>query len=408
MTSNSGAHLLTAEEVDMKIGIQIERFDPVAGGAEKYTEQLIRGLLALRHNVHLFAREARSLPGGVRFQAVPVTGVFRWQKDRCFAQNAACLAAAAQLDVLLGMVKTLALDVYQPHGGSILHSQQQNIARIPSSFVRTIKGLFNHINPRQVRAQRLESRFFRRRSLPHVVAVSQMVAADLRTYYDIPDERLHVIYNGVDLERFHPERLAARRASARQAFSLPDNALVFALVAHNFKLKGVAELIRAAALLNATEQAFCVVIAGKASPRRYREMARKQGCHDRVRFTGPLEAVEDLYAAADVYVHPTWYDPCSLVVLEALAAGLPVITTRCNGASEIMTDGQDGLLLDTPADVARLADRMGYFLEPHRTVQMGRQARSLAEQFPWDRNISAMVRVLELAAEEKRQNQAGA
>ncbi len=193
-----------------------------------------------------------------------------------------------------------------------------------------------------------------------------MVAADLRTYYDIPDERLHVIYNGVDLERFHPERLAARRAAARQAFSLPDNALVFALVAHNFKLKGVAELIRAAALLNATEQAFCVVIAGKASPRRYREMARKQGCHDRIRFTGPLEAVEDLYAAADVYVHPTWYDPCSLVVLEALAAGLPVITTRCNGASEIMTDGQDGFLLDTPADVVRLADRMGFFLEPHR------------------------------------------
>ncbi len=137
----------------MKIGIQIERFDPVAGGAEKYTEQLIRGLLALRHNVHLFAREARSLPGGVHFQAVPVTGVFRWQKDRCFAQNAACLAAAAQLDVLLSMVKTLAMDVYQPHGGSILHSQQQNIARIPSSLVRTIKGLFNHINPRQVRAR---------------------------------------------------------------------------------------------------------------------------------------------------------------------------------------------------------------------------------------------------------------
>lgn len=388
----------------MKIGIQIERFDPLAGGAEKYTDELIRGLLARGHRVHLFAREARSLPAGAHFQAVPVVGWFRRQKDRSFAQNADRLAEAAQLDVLLSTGKTYAMDVIQPHGGSVLHNQRQNIARIPSGCLRALKALFNHVNPRQVRARRQESLLYRRRPLPHVVAVSRMVADDLRRYYSVPEQRLHVIYNGVDLERFNPANLIARRAPARERFAIDRNALVFALVAHNFKLKGVAELIQATARLHTAERPLCVVVAGKARLRRYQKMARDLGCDSRFRFAGLQEAVEDVYAAADVYIHPTWYDPCSLVVLEALAAGLPVITTRCNGASEIMTDGCEGLLLDTPADIELLTNLMATFFETERLGPMGRQARQLAEQFPWDRNIEEMLRVLELAAGEKRRN----
>jgi UDP-glucose:(heptosyl)LPS alpha-1,3-glucosyltransferase len=388
----------------MRIGIQIEQFDPLAGGAERYTDELIRGLLARGHRVHLFAREARSLPAETHFQPVPVAGVSRMLKHRSFARNADRLAGAAQLDVLLSTGKTYAMDVFQPHGGSILRSQQQNIARIPSGALRTLKSLFNHINPKQVLARQHESYLFRRCPPPHVVAVSRMVADDLRRCYEIPEERLHVVHNGVDLQRFHPASLARRRASARERFGIDHEALVFGLVAHNFKLKGVAELIQAVARLRTMKRSFFVVVAGKAKPRRYQKMAQDLGCGDRIRFPGLLEAVEDLYAAADVYVHPTWYDTCALVVLEALAAGLPVITTRFNGVSEIMTDGCEGFLLDTPADVGRLTDLMASCFETERLSPMGRQGRQLAERFPWDRNIEEMLRILELAAEEKRRN----
>jgi UDP-glucose:(heptosyl)LPS alpha-1,3-glucosyltransferase len=359
----------------MNIGIQIERFDPVAGGAERYTEQLVGGLLARGHGVHVFARTARSLPAGTVFHAVPAGGLMRWQKDHSYARNTDALAGAAGLDVLLSTGRTV---------------------------LRGLKLLFNYINPKQVLARHDEARQYGRRPLPHVVAVSHMVAGDMKSTYAVPDDRLHVIYNGVDLERFHPQRLAARRSAARQRLGLADGALVFALVAHNFKLKGVAELIAAVALLNTARTGFQVVIAGKANARRYQGLSRRLGCIDRVLFSGPLETVEDLYAAADVYVHPTWYDPCSLVVLEALASGLPVITTRFNGASEIITEGREGFLLDTPRDVKDLADRMGYFFERSRIQPMGIQARSLAEQFSWDRNVDEMLRVLELAAAQKR------
>jgi UDP-glucose:(heptosyl)LPS alpha-1,3-glucosyltransferase len=402
MTANYRAYAEPAEDLTMNIGIQIEHFDPVAGGAERYTEQLVGGLLARGHAVHVFARTARSLPARTFFHAVPAGGLMRWQKDHSYARNTDALAGAARLDVLLSMGKTLAMDVLQPHGGTIRRSQQQNTARIRSNVLRRLKVLFNYINPKQVLARHDEARQYGRRPLPHVVAVSHMVAGDMKSTYGVPDDRLHVIYNGVDLERFHPQRLAARRSAARQRLGLADGALVFVLVAHNFKLKGVAELIAAAALLNAARSGFQVVIAGKAKARRYQELSRRLGCIDRILFTGPLGTVEDLYAAADVYVHPTWYDPCSLVVLEALASGLPVITTRFNGASEIITEGREGFLLDTPRDVEYLADRMGYFFERSRIEPMGIQARSLAQQFSWDRNVEEMLRVLELAAAQKR------
>jgi UDP-glucose:(heptosyl)LPS alpha-1,3-glucosyltransferase len=402
MTSNSSACAALAENLTMKIGIQIERFDPMAGGAEGYADQLVKGLLARGHEVHLFARAATSFPAGAEFHAVPVHGLLSWQRDRCYVRNADMLAASAGLDVLLSMGRTLAMDVLQPHGGTIRRSQRQNTARLRSAVFRELKTLFNQVNPKQVLARHQELRQYSRRPLPHLVAVSHLVAADMQGYYAVPDDRLHVVYNGVDLERFCPNRLAERRSAARQHFNLADDALVFALVAHNFKLKGVAELIEAAALLNHTGYSFYVAIAGKASPRSYLETARRLGCTDRVRFTGPLTTVEDLYAAADVYVHPTWYDPCSLVVLEALASGLPVVTTRFNGAAELITEGREGFLLDSPADVRSLADRMGFFFEASRIRPMGIQARSLAENFSWDRNIEEMLRVLELAAQERQ------
>jgi glycosyltransferase involved in cell wall biosynthesis len=120
------------------------------------------------------------------------------------------------------------------------------------------------VNPKQIRAPP-ELRQFHRRHLPH--SGQSPVASDVSPMRS--EDRLHVVYNGVDLERFRPKRLAERRSAARQQFHLADDALVFALVAHNFKLKGVAELIEAAALLNHTGHSFHLVIAGKANPRRY-------------------------------------------------------------------------------------------------------------------------------------------
>ena len=140
---------------------------------------------------------------------------------------------------------------------------------------------------------------------------------------------------------------------------------------------------------------MAVVVIGKAGARPYLELAEDLGCADRFLFPGAAPNVVPLYGAADVYVQPTWYDPCSLVVLEALAAGLPVITTRFNGASELMQDGRDGYVLESPAQTDNLADCMERLLDPDRRRPMREAAREAVKDRSIQQNFRDMMAVFE-------------
>ncbi|MBN1591287.1 MAG: glycosyltransferase family 4 protein, partial [Pirellulales bacterium] len=144
-----------------------------------------------------------------------------------------------------------------------------------------------------------------------------------------------------------------------------------------------------------------VVVGGKHLGR-FSRTARRLGVDRRVHFVGAVDDTVPYYAAADVYVHPTFYDPCSLVVLEALASGLPVVTTRQNGASELLVDRRDGVLLDDPADVNELLRRVEPLLEPARRRAMGQAARQLALQHTFSRNIDELVAVYEEIDQRRR------
>jgi len=226
----------------------------------------------------------------------------------------------------------------------------------------------------------------------------------MQEFYRVPDERLHLVYNGVDVKHFSPEACRSRRDEARNRLGLAESETCFLLVAHNFKLKGVRELVESAGLLHgdrAGQDLWRIVVVGKGNPRPYQRLAERLGCAGRIHFVGPAADVLPAYAAADVYVHPTWYDPCSLVVLEALACGLPVITTRFNGAGELMEDGREGFVLDSPADAARLAETMERLLDPGLRGPMGEAARRAAEQYPMERNFREMLEVFTRVAGRK-------
>jgi UDP-glucose:(heptosyl)LPS alpha-1,3-glucosyltransferase len=270
--------------------------------------------------------------------------------------------------------------------------------------LRAAKQVFDWLNPRVRAPLWLEGRQFAADPPPEVVAISRMVRRDMQEFYRVPDERLHLVYNGVDVKHFSPEACRSRRDEARDRLGLAECETCFLLVAHNFKLKGVRELVEAAALLQTSavgRDPWRIVVVGKANPRPYQQLAERLGCAGRIRFTGPAPDVLPVYAAADVYVHPTWYDPCSLVVLEALACGLPVITTRFNGASELMEDGREGFVLDSPADVGRLAEMMERLLDPRLCGPMGESARRTAEQYPIERNFREMLEVFTHVAGRK-------
>ena len=384
----------------MKIGFQIEHLDPARGGAETYVHRFARELLAAGHEVHLFATDFGAELEGAVAHHVLQRGLSRPERDLRFARAAAKAARRSDLDVVVAVGRTFGASVLQPHGGTLPGSRRQNIRRLPSPALRHLKGAFDWLNPRTRMQLWIERRQYEADPPPEVVAISKMVRSDMREFYGVPDERLHLVYNGVDTKRFCFEACEAVRDETREAWGLAPDETCFLIVAHNLKLKGMRELVEAAAGLDKSRP-WRIVVVGKGSPRPYLERIELGGCGGRFQFAGAMDDVVPAYAAADVYVQPTWYDPCSLVVLEALACGRPVITTRFNGASELMEDGREGLILDTPAGIDALAEAMRELLDADLRRRMGRAARETAELHPIERNFEEMMAVFEEAAARK-------
>jgi UDP-glucose:(heptosyl)LPS alpha-1,3-glucosyltransferase len=182
------------------------------------------------------------------------------------------------------------------------------------------------------------------------------------------------VLNGVDLSSFDAARLAAERNPARERLTVAED-LVFLAVAHNPRLKEIDTAIRATAALKAQGYRGRLVVAGAPPSTSFVSLAQALGVRNEVLFTGLVEDMLPLYAAVDVLVHPTRWDACSLVVLEGLAAGLPVITTAANGAAAAIRDGENGLVLAQPNDVERLAQRMGALVRANLRPRMGEAAR---------------------------------
>ncbi|MDK1032630.1 MAG: glycosyltransferase family 4 protein, partial [Planctomycetia bacterium] len=271
-------------------------------------------------------------------------------------------------------------------------------------LTRFVKAMLNRADLKKMIIRGIESRQFAP-PVPQVVALSRMVRNDILHFYGVPEDHVHIVYNGVDTEHFSPARVAEQRSEARRALGIPDDVTVFCLVAHNFKLKGLRELVEAAAEVRKQRSEFRLLIVGRGRTKPYQRLARRLRCEGQMIFAGPIDDIRPMYAASDVYVHPTWYDPCSLVVLEALACGLPVITTRFNGVSELITDGLDGFVIDTPRDVSALAERMMQLFDAELRGRMGAEARRLADQHTLERNFTEMMFVFEKAVRLKQEEE---
>lgn len=367
----------------MRIGYQIDRLDASRGGAETYVVRMVRRLLADGHEVHVFTGRAVDPPPGAIAHAVVPYG----------PDAAAAAVRSAGLDVVVGSGRCLGFDVLQPHGGTLAATWRANHALVRSPVLRGLVRAFDAVNPKPLAAAALERRQYGQASpRPRFLAVSRRVADDMIRDHGVPADRLHVVHNGVDAEAFSPGRCRTVRAGVRRGWGLPDDTVCFLLAAHNFRLKGGRELAEAAELLAGRRRGLAVVVAGRPP-----DPLTRLRFGGRLRFVGPVAEPITAFAAADAYVHPTWYDPCSLAVLEAWACGLPVITTRCNGAAELMTDGVEGFVLDAPSDVAGLADRMERLLDAGLRATTGAAARRLAETRTEDRHLREVTEVLAAA-----------
>jgi len=365
----------------LRIALVLDRFESALGGLESWTEGLAHWLVHRGHDISVlcFAGTAGDAPLSLR--VIDARG-------GPLARAAAIEAGFSGLtfDIIHDTGTAARADVFQPQTGSRLINAELDIAgRAPWSRLRS------RLSPGFLRWRR-ETRILERRQFAdpsRLIAVSGMVRDQIAVRYGLDPARIAVIHNGVDTRRFTADRLAALRGPARAKWSLGE-APVFLLVANNFHLKGVDTALRALARLAGAAPGIRLAIAGAGDVEGYGRLARRLGIAGQVVFLGRLARVEEAYAAADVALQPTRYDACSLETLEGLASGLPTITTRSNGAAELMEPEKQGIVLDRPADDEALAQAMARLLRPELRLRMGATARALGLEHDVEDNYRAV------------------
>ncbi len=294
-----------------------------------------------------------------------------------------------RFDVVHGVAQCRAATVLNPHGGVEWAYLGQEFASIESPVYRAYKYIRRYLSPRHYLDTELQARLYAEGGVRRVIAISQMVKRDIVDYYKFPEDLIDVVFNTVDLDRFHPKNAQTNRRQTREKLGVGEDAVLLLFAGNNFRLKGLPTLLKAMSLLASRMPGLDLrlLVAGRGRPGRYRGLMARLGISDRVIFGGALPSMENVYGASDVYVHPTFYDSCSLTVLEALACGLPVVTTRFNGASDAITSQEGGTVFDDPADAGALAEAIAYYLPPERRAAALPAARSWMEAYPPLRNV---------------------
>ena len=387
----------------MDVGLCYETVNPARGGCEHYISDLARRLARDRHTVHLFACEydAAALPDSLVFHRIPKPVGPRFRRPWAFAESVAKALAESPVDVSMGFDKTWGQDILYPQGGLHSASRAHNVLKHRPGVVRSLARWVRVLDPTSYSFARLERRQYLTPPVPVILVNSRMVRGHFGQYLGIPENRVRVLYSAIDPDRFTTSDRAAARATERAAWGVTTET-VGLFVAMNYRLKGLAPLLRSLVHVPRDRPFRLVVIGGKKFEP-YRTLAKDLGVADRVTFLGFRPDPRSAYFGADFLVHPTFYDPGSLVALEALACGLPVITSRYNGNHELLPEPPADYVVDDPHDAPELGAKITGLLDPERLPARRAAAAEAARRWTFDDHYRELLGVFEEVVARKRE-----
>ena len=355
----------------LKIALVRQRYTAY-GGAERFVERAMR---ALRGQGAQLTIVTRRWPGDMDNPAL-ICDPFHlgnlW-RDWSFARCVCRTLPGHDFDLVQSHERIACCDVFRAGDGvhrEWLKQRQRTLGAIAKLGVA--------LNPYHRYVLAVEKKLFASPRLKAVICNSHMVKEEIRAYFGVPEDKLRVIYSGVDTATFHPRLKAQHHQTLRARYAIPTGAPLFLFVGSGFERKGLAALLRALAGLPAESR--LLVVGKDKKEAAFKSAAARLGLARRVHFAGGQKDVKPFYAAADAFVLPTLYDPFPNVALEAFACGLPVVTSLKSGAAELIENGRNGYVCDA-LDIAALAEAMTRLLDTDTATAMGVAARVTVEPF---------------------------
>jgi UDP-glucose:(heptosyl)LPS alpha-1,3-glucosyltransferase len=379
----------------MKIALVHKRFD-LRGGTEQVLYRTAAGLRDRGHEVHLFCGEFLiQPPSGVFKHRVPS---FRWPRTArlvSFAVAAPKMAECYRCDVVLSFDRILRQGIFRSGGGPHLSFIKRMTAQSPMS-----RRIWYKISPYHRCALAIEKKQTSSSGHRRIIAISMAGKREFMEEYRVPEENIVVIYNGVDVEKFHPRNRARYGDKTRESLGIPATSQVVLFVGTGFRRKGVGQLLQMWTAQGSPD-AYLVIVGNDAKLSYYRKVWN----HSRIRFAGLQTRIEEFYAAADLLVLPSVQEAFGNVVLEAFASGLPVVTSAAVGAAEIFRGKLRGGLVDDREGPEGLKQRILWALDPKRRLILSQKAREVAEAYSWDRYFSQLEQQFhELCSQSAAQN----
>ncbi len=377
----------------MRIALIIRHFSLRKGGVERYAVELAVGLVGKGHEVHVFCETSDApILSNIVIRRIPVFFGPNFLKFLTFHFRCQRQLEEEAFDVVHALTQTYPADIYRMCDGMYL---QRIFRRYPSRIRRILGYLFRPIYLMNVT---WEKKIIGGGGCRLLIANSSFCAAPVQAFYPLAMDRVCVIYNGVNLDRFHPG-VKSFRPDVRKAYNIDNSAPLVLFPSMDFSRKGLAALIQSLVHVRKIFPGIRLVVIGKGNPRPYLKLAALHGIEKDLLFLGKVDDPAQLYGAADLVVVPTHFDPFANVCLEAMACGLPVVTTRQNGAAELIEEGVNGYTIEDPGKIEELAEKIVLSLSNHSRI--GDKAAETAISFSQAIHVQSIIDVYLKVASEK-------
>jgi UDP-glucose:(heptosyl)LPS alpha-1,3-glucosyltransferase len=375
----------------MRVGMLVRRFDPAGGGTERDFAAAAQCLARAGYEVRIYAaRAAAASWQKIAVRRLPVPLFPRSLEVLGFGLLADRFARREGAVITISFGRTVDSNLVRCEGGA--HAAYLEAAR---QWEGSAASRVRALSPYHGAQCRMEARGFQSPRLKLVLAISRMVAQDLERRFALPRYKIETLYNGVEHQRFNAAPGAGLRDDTRRTLGVDLSSRVVLFIGNGFARKGLGKLLEAWPLC--ANQTHLLVAGEGRALEKYREMARRLRVERRVKFLGKRDDVAGLLAAADVLALPSLFEAFGNVVLEGMAAGLPVLTSVRCGAAEVLPPQLQPFLVHNPMDPGEIARRLDELMGAPR--ELGAIAREAAAKFTWQRYGDRLVECVKALAD---------